>query len=276
MILYFLLKGVIILRIDDNSYIIGNNKSEEFIRTAYNSYFLFNIDKKQTISNNIELLNLYDSFIDKCAKLIKELKINNDSLSYTNTIGILINLGIFSNINNKFNYGIVNKEIKYFEGINIIKGEGVCRNFSAFTKDILDKLNIYAENVWCSTSTNLNKTSHTINIINYNNKYYGIDIYNNLLLSFINQTDLISLFNDNITFRLTLLKYLVYDGLSINDLQNKLSAFHNSTNIPPITSNNYESLIKEIYEIITDNNSLLYDFTIDTNNTKNKIIKIIK
>ncbi len=264
------------MRIDDNSYIIGDNKSEDFIRSAYNSYFIFNIERKQIINNNKELLDLYNSFIDKCAKLIKELKINNNSLSYTNTISILINLGIFSNINKDFNYGIVNKEIKYFEGINIIKGEGVCRNFSAFTKDILDKLNVYIENVWCSTSTTLNKTSHTINLINYNNKYYGIDTYNNILLSFINQTDLLSLYKDNITFRLTLLKYLVYDGLSINDLQNKLTTFNSTINIPPITPNNYELLIREINEIITDNNSLLYDFTIDTSNIKNKIIKLIK
>lgn len=265
------------MNIDDNSLIIGENKSDEFIRSAYSSYFIFNLNRKGIIKENKDLLELYDNFIDKCARLCRELKVNNDSLSCTNLIGSLISLGIFSNSSDDFNYGVVNKEIDFFEGINIVKGEGVCRNFSSFTYDVLDRLNLDVENVWCSAFNNLNKTNHTINLVKYKGKFYGVDVYNNLLFSFVNQTDLVSLFNDSIAACcLTLLKYLTYDGLSMENLLNKLNDFGNSSFIPAISSDSYDLLVSNVNEILIDNNSLLYDFVVDTKDTKDKIVKLLK
>lgn len=265
------------MKLDDNSLIIGSNKSKDFIDKAIASYYWFYFDKKSVIESNQEIISLYDNFIDSCAKLIRELKVSNNSLSIIIMLENLISLGILSNPSSDFNYDNVNKEIKYFEGINIISGEGVCRNFSAFTKDILDRLNIYSENVWCSAFNNLNKTNHTINLIKYNDKIYGYDVYNHLLLNFINNTDLISLFQDNIVAcRITLLKYLTYDGMSENNLLLKLNEFENSSKIPPISIYEYLELLNVIDSITSDNSSLLYDFTIDTRSTKDSIIKLLK
>lgn len=264
------------MNIDDNSLIIGEHKSKEFIDKAIASYFWFYFDKKSIIETNTEIISLYDIFIDKCAKLIKELGISNNSLTTAIVLENIISLGILSNSNKDFNYGYVDKEIKYFEGINIIKGEGVCRNFSNLTKDIMERLNLYVENVWCSAFNKLNNTNHTINLIKYKDIIYGYDLYNHILFHFINSTDLVSLYNTPFTIcRLTLLKYLTYDGMSENNLLLKLKEFESSSKAC-LSIEEYQQILNDADNLIDDNSNLLYDFTIDTKETKEKIIKLLK
>ena len=178
-----------------DDYYIGKNKNNEMINTLIEignkNKDLFNNLNNQ----NIELINLYNIFISKCSKLITELDSSNNPILYSRIISNIIAFGYFSYNIKEFNYESITSELISKRGISIINGEGKCRHFSAFNKDILTSLNLYCEEFFCTTTEKkydqiLSKANHSANIINYKNKIYGIDISNNSLLNFINIMDI--------------------------------------------------------------------------------------
>lgn len=254
---------------DDNSLIIGESANKDFIDILISTYDYRTRKYFYDDLINKEVIELYNDFIDKCARMIKELKVNDNSLLNLIIIKELIEKGIFSVNLNRFDYQITNKELINHLGINIIGNEGYCRNIASFAYDIFNKLDIY--NIIGYVAYKSKSANHMINIIDINGNKFGYDLLSGNLFNFTSSTYLSALYED-IILELKLSFYL-NDGLSYDKLLAMLDSFKNSIGA---SIDNFEELNIYSKDIIYNNKDLINDFWYDTKPQKDKILKLIK
>ncbi len=85
---------------------------------------------------NRELIELYNKYIGNIIELFDFIKTNKSDLFYAILCDILIDAGFFSADRNFSSKNDDFKEISIKRGINIINGEGICRNIACFYEDI--------------------------------------------------------------------------------------------------------------------------------------------
>ena len=82
------------------------------------------------------------------AKLIKEIGIKNNEMSYSLVIGLLLKSGMFSDWH-RFEYKTNIVESMYgCLGLQVIRGYGTCRHMASFYKDVFDKLGLYNDKLY--------------------------------------------------------------------------------------------------------------------------------
>lgn len=103
----------------------------------------------------VDILSEYDSLIEDTSSFYKDnLKISNPIEAYI-CYTSMIELGCFSK-NSDYQYADADYEIRGNYGINIIDGNGVCRNNASFLTDILKSMGYEANTICC----NLINTDH--------------------------------------------------------------------------------------------------------------------
>ena len=199
-----------------------------------------------------EAIAKYDEFITKLAKFIRSLGHKN-ALDTSFCLSYLIHCGYLSH-EKKFSDRAPNEgtEITSNLGINIILGDGCCRNYSSIHKDVFSKLGLPSEYFYCYQGVQLfGKTqalpaNHVINLIQYEGTTYGIDMYNlNSLFHFIDSHNL----QEISTERRSILRYKPYYELemgesTIEDIKRKLEIFAAYAQQRAINPFDYEANLK--------------------------------
>ena len=257
----------------DDKYFYGKEKNNDLIKQMQNyyQYYKNNIEKEK--NDNIELINLYENFINEVATLLKKLNTYNNPFLYPFLLSNLIALGITSEYNENFNasnsFDLIN-----FLGINVIMGQGVCRNVNSFANDIFNKLELKSNTLFISLESNSMKPNHLITLINLNDKYYGFDVYNNLLFVFkkYNQLKCVNDFTLKDS-QVPIFQYYAYFGLKENQFNELLMKLQTHNNI----DYNYLKHLQLIAnDIISPDNKDIFEFYNKTKNIKNKIKNIFE
>lgn len=133
---------------------------------------------------NIELVKLYEEYISHVVELFDLIKKDESDYFYAIVCDILIDAGFFSaerrfsSKNDEFN------ELPIMRGVNIINGEGICRNIASFYEDIFKYFYQYPLKMCCLYPTNdtnkdiLTYGNHIINLAYHYDAIYGVDLTN--------------------------------------------------------------------------------------------------
>lgn len=257
----------------NDKYYYGNEKDNSLIYQMRKYYEYDKERKKQEKEENIDLINLYDEFIEKTAYVLRKTNKTNNIFLYPLLLSNLIALGITGEYNEEFN---VNNsfDLPNYMGINVILGEGVCRNVNSFANDIFKILGISSYPLMISLNNEDIKPNHFITLVKLNNKYYGLDIYNNLFFNYIDHNHLNCINVQNLNkSKVPIFQYYAYLGLSDEAINDILNTYKTKTDID---INYLNHLQKIANDIISSDNSDLYEYYQETFEIKNKIKSIFK
>lgn len=254
------------------------------------------LDYNKEIENNKIIYNenieYYNSFIKLVSKLIINIGIKDNSISYSR---IFTNLLYDGYLSKKATF-IPTTESKYFFdikgylGIDIINGIGCCRHIASFYQDVFKNLDINGKALCCfNTSTIKNKckyqpfisrANHVVNLLEYNGLYYIYDSINNCYYYF---SDFISMhpyiINDNKPILNSPLYYKPYMDMiifssSYKEILNNITVFRNNCNYSSyyITSQEIFNILYETDNIYSKSYDILKCFREDSNKYVKNII----
>lgn len=230
-----------------------------------------------------DMIGGYYKYINLVSKLIKEIGIDNNSISYSFILNKLLESGYLS-LNGKIN--IVNgndkfKEITGFYGINILSGDMCCRHAAYFYQDVFDKLGMFSELLPCLYGNGISRTEalsrradHIINLLEYNKVLCGYDLINNLFFKFDNEFLLSSLFSSR-EFYLYYKGYMdmIINGLDYDLIIEKIFKFRENSNLDVVSLDEYKEIISESENIFLKSISLINDFKSDSKKYVKRITK---
>ena len=262
---------------NEDEYLYNDELINNFVSRQEDHYKQIEEDKK----NNIEAYYYYDLFLDKVVALLKDIKFNN-SLEYSIALSYLIDCGYLSK-----DFSFIGEEslleVKTRLGMSIINGSGCCRNISAIAKEVLDKLNYDNSLLYCHEGSHFFKrtkslpANHVINLINYNNIDYGIDLYNNdILYRFISPLKLKAI-SSHYSGDLLYKPYyeLMRGEADIAEIRNKIDSF--VVNNKCLYDIEYEDEIRfYVRDKMKKEEDSLYDFFNENKVLKKEIINRIK
>ncbi len=121
----------------------------------------------------------YQEFIRIVSHYLQQLELKN-SLEYSLAIAYLIRNGFLSE--EEYKPKETNKEISICYGLSIPFGRGCCRNFATFHHDVMRQMNFPMKKFYCFKSDfpffyHHARANHMIEMIEYQNTRYGIDLY---------------------------------------------------------------------------------------------------
>lgn len=146
-------------------------------------------------------ITAYKAFIQLVTKVIKEIGLPNNEISYSLVISRLIHDGYLSE--NLFFFLTDNKnkvfDISGYLGIDIVNGYGCCRHVSGIHRDLFNDMELFNDNLPCTsvpTYVSLKQAiempaNHSVNLLKYNGLYYIHDALNKKFYTF----------NDSITMK---------------------------------------------------------------------------
>ena len=199
-----------------------------------------------------EALKKYELFITKVAELIRKLGFKN-GLEASFCLSHLIHNGYLS-----YDMSFSDmppdqlKEITCKYGINIVLGDGCCRNYAGIHQDVFSHLGYPSELFPCYQGINTfnrakyAKANHIINLIQHEETTYGIDMYNlNSLFHFINPFVL----REISTTRSSHLRYKPHNELengqlNVEEIKQKLERFATYSQEKSINPFDYEADLK--------------------------------
>ena len=232
---------------NEDRYLNDDKESLEFFLRERNIY----LKKVQNSRDKYgKAINYYDTFLDVvCAELLK-LDLDN-SLEYSIALNYLIDKGYLSD-NNLFESRVSDFEVLSKLGMSIIWGSGCCRNTSDMHKDVFDKLELKTIPFYCYLGNDFlgrgknNCANHVINLVEYNDNLYGVDLYNNCIIYHFKNPFIIksisSYYND--TLRYKPYYEIIADGRELDDIRSRINEFSDYSTRGAISSLEYESDIK--------------------------------
>lgn len=142
-----------------------------------------------------ECIEEYNEFIKLSAKLLSELKANDNPIVLSMLLRILILRGYFS-VKNKFtstSYGCF--DVFHHLGMDIVGGKGCCRHVANFYNDIFNELGVTGDILFGIVTTDKDFSlkqalsscsNHVLNTLFYDDIVYGYDFFSDNVLKFIN------------------------------------------------------------------------------------------
>ncbi len=212
-------------------------------------------DQERIAEEKVKFANVlknYDELITRTAKFIRSLGYDSSMdcsllLSHMIRNGLLSNDQAFTAEEQKYT-----KEILASLGTTIVVGNGCCRNHAQMHTDVFNALGLFTKDFYCfmggsaRTGAFDSECNHVINLINYNNQLYGIDLYNsNRLFRFRNPFIMVEITNSGKEY----LRYKPYkeieNGTSdIYKIVEQLDMYRRSSKGRSITASEYEGIIK--------------------------------
>ncbi len=212
-------------------------------------------DQERIEKEKIKFANVlknYDELITRTAKFLRSLGYKSSIdcsllLSYMIRDGILSNNQVFTADEQKYT-----QEILANLGTTIVVGNGCCRNHAKMHADVFNALGLYTKDFYCFLGASArsgainSQCNHVINLINYNNQLYGIDLYNsNRLFRFRNPFVMIEITNRDKQY----LRYKPYKELEegtsdIYKIVEQLDIFRRSSQTRSINASEYEGNLK--------------------------------
>ena len=248
----------------------------EFFEQGRDTYKKYVVD---SLEKNKDIIKDYNTYLDCIVDELLKYKLDS-SLDYSIALGYLINKGYLSE-GLIFDSNETDKEILGKLGISILHGSGCCRNICDMQKDIFERLNIDIIPFYCFQGNDFfnrglnKKANHIINLVEYDNNLYGIDLYNNsLLYSFKNSYIMKSISSVKDT-RLRYKPYyeIILDGKKFDNIKEEIKAFESYSKEKTISSFQYEMGLKdEIENILFNNKDQLERFNNKTKTLRRDII----
>lgn len=263
---------------NDNHY-IGSNTNQEEIDKALFLGHRYRISEKNEQVNFPEAKKEYHIYIRMLSEILQELKLPNNPLYYSIILQRIIYRG-FCSIN-KYRYEEDARDIlNYTEGINVIAGEGVCRNSTAFIQDVLKKLDFPNERFYCNSNRTaykrkIGRVDHVLNIITIDGVKYGYDSTNKMFLRFVNEFDLKATFP---TGEQIIQHFKPYAALSSGDtleeVKAKMETYHESSVTPQISEEEVNKIIVKSVDLVNKNEKMFKAFKEYTQERKEKILTL--
>ena len=239
-----------------------NQEVIEYINEMKHYYEHVACEDGVTYSSNIEA---YHKFVRFVAYLIKSLNWENNAITASIIIDILIKRGTFS-VNGEYSkQKCMRQNLMRCFGIDLIKGAGVCRNTTSFHADVLKAMNMMSYPFYCyGTKNSLEDgnnyhANHVVNLIEYSGTLYGYDAFNSMLFNFVSKNEMVQFFSVN-PFRLYYKPYMdmIVEGLTLGNVNSLLTLFDTFKNNKLITLSEYEDM-GEYAKKVTSENDYLFD-----------------
>lgn len=266
----------------DERYYLNNDKNSFAIDAIESERVFIEETKEEEREKFSELYYSYDEFINKVVKLIKELKLPNNEISYSIVIRELIKNGCFS-LDGNFSLRLGNISELYSKlGVNVVLGYGCCRHVCYFHKDVMDKVFDNGECLFVSVTDFKNRISgmkkpatHSINLITHKDVLYGFDTLNGGLYNFESEFHLEKLSKNKIHFYYKPYLHMIFENYSMTDVKNSLVRYRIASYLKKIDISEYDEISLYTKDKICNGKNLITDFVIDTNEDKNKIKKLM-
>ena len=244
-----------------------------------------------------EMKEIYSGIIKNTTEFYKDIDMN-DPISIFATYIYMYRSGLFS-YNKEFRYNFDMKDFANLNGIDVIRGKGVCRSISSMLTDIYKEMNFDSNNLSVHMTngggTKLNPielvvdeinfdnlifkiisnikllANHQINIVQHNNYNYILDPTNDYFL--INKNNKLLLDDNN---------YMTINNVT-NFCQKIFNGFTNQYNIftdkkklkmDTISREEYKVLYLKAIDFCLKNELLLEDFFLNNVNLINNICAI--
>jgi len=235
---------------------------------------------------NKELITLYDEYINNIVELFDFIKCNESDLFYSLVFEILIEIGFFSADRNYQNNIDDFKELSIKRGINIINGEGVCRNLACFYEDVFSFFYNYPLKMCCyhhsEKESDYKKLygNHVINLTLNNDTLYGIDLTNHCLFTVINKKMMRGLGFDeflsytpggDLLFKMT--TFLNINDDLFKEINETKKLINESIKKKKLTKDEYDKLVNIANEFIIKRKQIFQSFMIQNDELTHEIKK---
>lgn len=235
--------------------------------------------KIENLILNEERIECYYKYTDLIAKLIFELGIKDNSISYSALISALAKRGYFSENPIGKNCNLSEYNMFDFLGIDVVNGKCSCRHFAYFHKDVFDRLEQFSCIIPCTSSfrtKNLvfSEANHAINGIRYNNNMYGYDSYNMILFGINNGFEMEQIHPVKRSFVLYKpYMDMILSNISFEDTMNRVKAFESFSKLPKISLEELNEIVNETVEKARSQKDTLNDFKEESKKYIKKITK---
>ena len=263
----------------NDKYYIGPKPSQKEIDRALE---MFQTHRMQSIKEDVtyrEAIKEYRIYIRMIAELLNELKLPNNPLYYSIVLQRMIYRGYCSLKEYKYVYD-VQDILTFTSGINIIAGEGVCRNSTCFIEDVLKKLDFPTEKFYCNCQSTSRQrkakpANHVLNIITIDGIKYGYDSTNQFFLRFINDSDLRTYLptGEEVIFHFKPYAFLALEGIT-QDIPEKMRTYRNASLASQISDEEVYEIIVRSTELINKNEEAFNMFKDHTQERKQKILTL--
>ncbi len=141
---------------DINNFLNQNNINIEnindFFRLGYNVSILTGFDLEKLTKDYQEIDNIYSLIINNISELIEYLNIENDPIKVFALFIYLYRNGYLSH-NHEFYYSTDMKDFPELNGVDVVRGTGVCRSISSMFTDICNSVGLTASNIGVKVSS---------------------------------------------------------------------------------------------------------------------------
>lgn len=221
-------------------------------------------------------IKVYVEFVELIAKLIKEIGIPNNSISFSIIISKLIHDGYLSKNSIFISTEDLERliDIRGFHGLDIINGYGCCRHVSSIHQDLFHQLNLCGEKIYClkgigeepnaSLRNPFNEEAdHVVNLLEYDGMYYIHDV---LCRRFYQFNDGFTMkrypYGDNVFEKLYYkpLLDMIFNNSSQDDVLNKILTFQECSKESYMTANEFNEIVDETNNEYNKKKDILDDF----------------
>lgn len=234
----------------------------------------------------------YNKFINKLVSFLKKMNLNS-SIEFSIAIKYLIDNGYLSKDGVFYRKEPIN-EFQSRYGLNIIDGNGVCRNYAYFHNDVMKKLGEYCKRYFCASCSCENaenmSANHILNLIKYNDCLYGIDLAKKLKLHIfvtcwmLQEISIATKMSAKKDFTdIDILYYKPYlemtsEMCSFEDIQENLKLFGECSIVKDYISPKeyYNSILPKTIKYLAKERDTFTDFHIETLDIKNNIVEGMK
>ena len=265
---------------NEDRYLSGDKESLELFLERRDIYLRKVNNSKDRYNRAI---NYYDSFLDTISDELLKLDLDN-SLEYSIALNYLIENGYLSD-NHSFESKVSDFEVLGKLGMSVIWGSGCCRNISEMHKEVFERLDLKIIPFYCYEGNDLFKrgkkrqANHVINLVEYRDNLYGIDLYNHSMLYHFKNPFVLKSIASYYSGTLRYKPYyeIIMDGRSIDDIKRRVNEFSNYSKNDFISYLEYEDDIKyEVKKKMEDSCGELSNYYDKTKMLKKRIIAEVR
>ena len=209
-------------------------------------------------------IGLYDEYISQLADFLKTFDFQS-SFEYYLALSYFIHKGYLSE-NHSFSYGQPKNELISRRGISVLNGIGYCRNIASLASDVMKKLELPSKKIYCSDyrfqyQRENSKVNHVINLVEFENQIYGIDLLNDdKLFYFVNSFDISELsLHSNHQLRYKPYSEFTMAESTLGGIRKTIRLFTKSSQCEVMHPFYYEEFIKEYMKEENKQNRSLYE-----------------
>lgn len=265
---------------DEKVYLKGDREALDTFDRKKEEYSLLYTIEEYKYEDAIKEYNRYLLLV---RDFLKKLDLSS-SLEYSIAVAYLIHNGYLT-YDKKFRNDETKDEVHTRYGMSIIRGYGVCRNFSDINFDLLRLLDFYVKNLYCyqpqfllPKSSRLKRANHVISLIEYDGNKYGIDLLNGCALYHFKTPLLLEQISmyDNSRIRNKPYYEIITEGKTLDDIMEELKEYRKLVNEGIISPIEYKELRGKTIIYLNAHKKMLDDFHLETEEIKNNIVRKMK